>query len=105
VDIAGLSPLIVLAASCSRSAPGVIVAKRPPGFPMPMPLSLSDDEYAAVQAAAAPIHPRQRGAFLKTLALSAILSSGLALCTVAPRPCRRPLSSRPSVKPRPIRDI
>ena len=33
-----------------------------------MPLSLSDDEYIAVQAAAAPIHPLQRGAFLKALA-------------------------------------
>jgi hypothetical protein len=33
-----------------------------------MPLSLSDAEYAAVQAAAAPIHPLQRGAFLKALA-------------------------------------
>jgi hypothetical protein len=31
-------------------------------------LSLSDDEYAAVQAAAAPIHPLQRGAFLEALA-------------------------------------
>jgi hypothetical protein len=34
-----------------------------------MPLSLSDDEYAAVQAAAAPIHPVQRDAFLKALAV------------------------------------
>jgi hypothetical protein len=34
-----------------------------------MPLSLSDDEYAAVQAAAAPIHPSQRDAFLKALAV------------------------------------
>ena len=33
------------------------------------PLSLSDDEYAAVQAAAAPIHPLQRGAFLQALAV------------------------------------
>jgi hypothetical protein len=33
-----------------------------------MPLSLSDDEYNAVQAAAAPIHPMQRDAFLKALA-------------------------------------
>jgi hypothetical protein len=32
------------------------------------PLSLSDDEYSAVQAAAAPIHPLQRDAFLKALA-------------------------------------
>jgi hypothetical protein len=35
----------------------------------PMPLSLTDDEFAAVQAAAAPIHPLQRDAFLKALAL------------------------------------
>jgi hypothetical protein len=35
---------------------------------MPMPLALTDDEYAAVQAAAAPIHPLQRGDFLKALA-------------------------------------
>ena len=33
-----------------------------------MPLSLSDDEYAAVQAAAAPIHRLQRAVFLKALA-------------------------------------
>jgi hypothetical protein len=33
-----------------------------------LPLSLNDDEFAAVQAAAAPIHPLQRGAFLKALA-------------------------------------
>ena len=33
-----------------------------------MPLALTDDEYAAVEAAAAPIHPRQRDAFLKALA-------------------------------------
>ena len=33
-----------------------------------MPLGLSDAEYAAVQAAAAPIHPQQRDAFLKALA-------------------------------------
>jgi hypothetical protein len=33
-----------------------------------MPLSLNDDEYNAVQAAAAPIHPLQRDAFLKALA-------------------------------------
>lgn len=33
-----------------------------------MPLNLSDDEFAAVQAAAAPIHPMQRDAFLKALA-------------------------------------
>jgi hypothetical protein len=33
-----------------------------------MLLSLSDDEFAAVQAAAAPIHPMQRDAFLQALA-------------------------------------
>ena len=33
-----------------------------------MPLSLTDDEYAAVQAAAAPIHPHQRDDFLRALA-------------------------------------
>jgi hypothetical protein len=33
-----------------------------------MPLSLSDDEFAAVQAAAAPIHPHQRDDFLRALA-------------------------------------
>jgi hypothetical protein len=34
-----------------------------------MPLSLSDDEYAAIMHAAAPIHPLQRDAFLKALAV------------------------------------
>jgi hypothetical protein len=34
-----------------------------------MPLSLSDDEFAAVQAAAGPIHPPQRSAFLQALAI------------------------------------
>jgi hypothetical protein len=33
-----------------------------------MPLSLSDAEFDAVQTAAAPIHPHQRGTFLKALA-------------------------------------
>ena len=33
-----------------------------------MPLSLSDAEFAAVQAAAAPIDPLQRSAFLEALA-------------------------------------
>ena len=33
-----------------------------------MPLSLSDDELSAVQRAAAPVHPMQRGDFLKALA-------------------------------------
>jgi hypothetical protein len=35
----------------------------------PMPLSLNDDEYNAVQAAAAPIHPLQRDAFLNAALL------------------------------------
>ena len=35
---------------------------------MPTPLALNDAEFAAVQAAAAPIHPLQRDAFLKALA-------------------------------------
>jgi hypothetical protein len=34
-----------------------------------MPLSLNDDEYNAVQAAAAPIHPLQRDAFLNAALL------------------------------------
>jgi hypothetical protein len=34
-----------------------------------MPLSLSDAEFDAVQAAAAPIHPLQRDAFLRALAV------------------------------------
>jgi hypothetical protein len=34
-----------------------------------MPLSLNDDEFAAVQEAAAPIHPQQRDALLKALAV------------------------------------
>jgi hypothetical protein len=33
-----------------------------------VPLSLSDAEYAAIQAAAAPIHPLQRDAFFEALA-------------------------------------
>jgi hypothetical protein len=33
-----------------------------------MPLALTDAEFAAVQAAAAPIYPQQRDAFLKALA-------------------------------------
>jgi hypothetical protein len=33
-----------------------------------MPLALTDDEYAAVRAAAAPIHPLQRDDFLRALA-------------------------------------
>jgi hypothetical protein len=34
-----------------------------------VPLSLSDDEFAAVQAAAAPIHSMQRDAFLRARAV------------------------------------
>ena len=41
---------------------------RPPSGDASMPLSLTDDEYAAVQAAAAPIRPLERGAFLQALA-------------------------------------
>jgi hypothetical protein len=33
-----------------------------------MPISLSDDELAAVMAAAAPIHPRERDQFLRDVA-------------------------------------
>ena len=33
-----------------------------------MPLSLSDAEYAVIQAAAAPIHPSQRDAFFEAVA-------------------------------------
>ena len=83
---------------------------RAPGFrsERPMPLSLNDDEYNAVQAAAAPIHPRQRGAFLQALAKEVEGHSviGPGSCTVAPRPCRRPLSSRRTARRRtpPSRD-
>lgn len=34
----------------------------------PRALSVSDDEYAAIQAAAAPVHPHERDAFLRSLA-------------------------------------
>jgi hypothetical protein len=34
-----------------------------------MPLNLTDEEYVAIQAAAAPIHPLQRDAFLKAVAV------------------------------------
>jgi hypothetical protein len=34
-----------------------------------MPLSLNDNEYAAVMQVAGPIHPQQRDAFLKALAV------------------------------------
>ena len=54
-----------------------------------MPLSLSDAEYNAVQAAAAPIHPLQRGAFLQALAaeLEKHPVVGPVSCTVWPRTC------------------
>ena len=39
-----------------------------PEPPLP-PLALTDDELSAVQRAAAPIHPQQRDAFLKVLAV------------------------------------
>lgn len=46
-----------------------------------MHLALNDDEYAAVQAAAAPIHPLQRDAFLRALAVElerhAVMGPGL----------------------------
>jgi hypothetical protein len=52
-----------------------------------MPLSLSDDEFSAVQAAARPIHPLQRGAFLKALAdelgKHAIIGPGTVFRTAA----------------------
>jgi hypothetical protein len=54
-------------APCGRGPRGGIVGDPMPGA-SPMPLALTDDEYNAVQAAAAPIHPRQRAAFLKALA-------------------------------------
>ena len=41
---------------------------RPRGIVTRMPLNLSDDEYSAVMAAAAPIHPLERDDFLRTLA-------------------------------------
>jgi hypothetical protein len=74
-----------------------------------MPLSLNDDEYNAVQAAAAPIHPLQRGAFLQALAteLERHPVVGPALCTAWPGSCRRPSSWRRTAKRRtpPSRDI
>ena len=71
-----------------------------------MPLSLSDDEYIAVQAAAAPIHPLQRDAFLKALAteLERHPVVGPALSTVALRTCSGASAFRPSGS-RPSRDI
>ena len=52
-----------------------------------MPLSLNDDEYNAVQAAAAPIHPLQRDAFLKALAVELerhpVVGPGLVHCVAA----------------------
>jgi hypothetical protein len=35
---------------------------------MPTPFALNDDEYNAVMVAAQPVHPLQRGDFLKALA-------------------------------------
>ena len=57
-----------------------------------MPLNLTDDEYVAIQAAAAPIHPLQRDAFLKALAVELERHPviGRALCIVAPQRFRRP---------------
>jgi hypothetical protein len=46
----------------------MVVAPGPSLLGRPVPLSLSDAELAAVQAAAAPVHPLQRDAFLKALA-------------------------------------
>ena len=73
-----------------------------------MPLSLSDDEYNAVRAAAAPIHPLQRDAFLKALAVELERHPvvGRALCIEPPRSCRRPSSWRRIAKRRtpPSRD-
>jgi hypothetical protein len=43
---------------------GALARSRPP-----MPLSLTDDEMNAVQAAAAPVHPLQRDGFLRALAV------------------------------------
>jgi hypothetical protein len=52
---------------------------------MPTPFSLSDDEYAAVQAAAAPIHPQQRDAFLKASRRAGALPRGRPWCCVPSR--------------------
>jgi hypothetical protein len=60
-----LSPLTLLQSAHARRHQWATPRPEPP---MP-PLSLSDDEFAAVQAAAAPIHPLQRDAFLKALAV------------------------------------
>jgi hypothetical protein len=62
-----------------------------------MPLSLSDAEFAAVQAAAAPVHPMQRDAFLRALAAELERHPVVGPGGVAP------LSSRPSGKRRPSR--
>jgi hypothetical protein len=71
-----------------------------------MPLSLSDDEYAAVQAAAAPIHPLQRDAFLKALAaeLEHHPVVGPGVVTVAPPSCNGASAWKRSVKRRPSPD-
>jgi hypothetical protein len=52
---------------CDRSSHWVHVGESRPGV-LSVPLTLTDEELAAVQAAAAPIHPNQRDAFLKALA-------------------------------------
>jgi hypothetical protein len=69
-------------------------------------LSLNDDEYAAVQAAAAPIHPLQRAPSCK---LSPSSSSGIqsldpAWCTVWPRISSAASPSRPDTKRPPSLD-
>jgi hypothetical protein len=70
---ARLKPLAI----ASQLAPSSSARPEPPTIL----LSLSADEYAAVQAAAAPIHPLQRGAFLKALAVElekhAVVGPGL----------------------------
>jgi hypothetical protein len=58
-----------LSSSALEVAPHIASSSRAPaGAARPMPLALTDDEYEAVQAAAAPIHPLQRGTFLQALA-------------------------------------
>jgi hypothetical protein len=67
-----------------------------------MPLSLSDDEYSAVLAAAAPIHPLQRDDFLRTLAgeLERHPVVGPGLVHRWPRTCSAAMSSRLGRRPR-----
>jgi hypothetical protein len=76
-----------------------------------MPLALNDDEFAAVQAAAAPIHPLQRGAFLQALAkeleLHPIVGPGLVHRLAADLQRRFVISpereTSPSAEPRHLR--